>query len=106
MANFMDSLKSLTSLGSSGPTAITGKIQQAATSALTSTMGQQGAQIQKGLEKAENLIIADRIITYSLYGLSAAAALGIFLIQLKTYKHVYGKRPAAANPRRRRRRRA
>ena len=108
MASFMDSLKTLTSFGPGRSGSLTKTVQssmtQAASQALSSTLNQPGSSLQKGLEKAENLVIADRVITYTLYGISAAAALGILIVQIKTYKKVYGKKAVAANPRRRHRR--
>jgi hypothetical protein len=115
MAGFMDTLTNLAQQfgqDGSGQTSAQpakggkgGGIMSQLTSAAQSAVGINTNQLNQGIEKAENLVIMDRAVTYTLYGISAAAALTIAILQYKTYMKTYGKKKmaTASNPRRSRR---
>jgi len=127
MASFLDTLsaltksisgddiaKSLTSAAgqaagaavTSGAAQVTSQITGAVSSTAGAVQGAAGA-IQRAAEGAEQV---ETLATYYLVGtallqaLAAGAAVGIFMLQLKTYNQHYGTRRVAANPRRRRNR--
>jgi hypothetical protein len=89
----------------SGAAQVTSQITGAVSSTAGAVQGAAGA-IQRAAEGAEQV---ETLATYYLVGtallqaLAAGAAVGIFMLQLKTYNQHYGARRVAANPRRQRR---
>ena len=93
MANILSTLSTMAQ-GAANPQVVSAAQQLA--------QGVQSGSIQEQITHAENVAETYLASTLVLQAVAAAAALGIFILQMRTYGNVYG--GVKANPRRRRRR--